>query len=197
MWFLTLILGAAAFAADSDESTVKPTYKELRMKVFIEPDYPKEMKAFNFEADCRLRIEVDEEGEVTSARVEESCPEPFHDGLIETAQRWKFYPMMVNDEPIKTEMQYPVMYRSSGHPGSLENLTADVSCHVQLSEGGPAEFSECPRKFKRRVKRAESLWDDLAQEGHAAVELHYQRADCPEPRGLEPVDGVICLSPLP
>jgi TonB family protein len=88
-------------------------YSEIRPKVFLAPRYPKAAKQIGLEADCRLRIYVDEKGKVYNARVE-TCPKVFHEELLKTAYKWKFYPMKVEGKPIKTQMQYPVKFALSG-----------------------------------------------------------------------------------
>lgn len=85
---------------------------ELRFRKQVRPKTPEAALALGMEADCRLRLFIDERGLVQEVRVE-SCPAVYQDAAIDAARRSSFFPYRVDGvaEPAQFLLTYKFLLR--------------------------------------------------------------------------------------
>lgn len=85
-------------------------FSEMRKKVWIDPSYPGKARRRGIEGECFIELIVDTSGRVSADTVD-SCDAIFHKSLLRTANKWRFYPLKVDDEAIEVQLRYPVNYK--------------------------------------------------------------------------------------
>ena len=72
----------------------------------------KAAKEMGIEADCRVRVYIDAKGKPYDVKIE-ACPKVFHDALLATAWKWRFYPQKIDGESVPTQFVQPVSFKLS------------------------------------------------------------------------------------
>lgn len=84
-------------------------HSDVRAKRISKPPYPADAQGYD-QATCHLQITIDETGKPTDIQLLR-CPEPFRDGTIKAAQRWRFYAARVGKKRVKAQFEMLVNYR--------------------------------------------------------------------------------------
>lgn len=84
-------------------------WSEVKVKRQVQPKFPKAAKELGIEGQCRMRFFIDKRGVPYDIRFED-CPVIFQQSALEAGMQWRFYPMKVHGEPVRSQFVLNIRY---------------------------------------------------------------------------------------
>ncbi|UCE28227.1 MAG: energy transducer TonB [Candidatus Coatesbacteria bacterium] len=82
----------------------------------VEPEYPPERYDEGLDVKVIIRVEIDENGDVTKAYVFNSGGAGFDEAALAAARRWKFKPALEDGEPVESFAMIYVVFEKTTIP---------------------------------------------------------------------------------
>jgi outer membrane biosynthesis protein TonB len=101
---------AEAPAAEAPAGVRPVAWREVKAKVNAQPSYPRAARRQNLEADCKVRVFIDEQGMPMSMEVI-ACPPMFVESVTEAAMASRFFPFAPEGIPLKVSFVYNYKFR--------------------------------------------------------------------------------------
>ncbi len=89
-------------------------WSEVKVKKRVKPKMPDAARELNIaEERCQVRFFIDEKGVPYDVKLER-CPAIFHESALESAWKWRFWPMKVDGNAEKAQFVLVIVYRLTG-----------------------------------------------------------------------------------
>lgn len=122
---------------------------ELKPKVYIQPQFPRQALESGQSGFVRLMLTVDTDGRVLDVRVvDASPPGVFEASAMAAARKGRFHPRVVDGKPQLTQGEYSVFYKlgDDGPPEKFNRARAAVpASQAAGSASAPAAHPSVPR----------------------------------------------------
>lgn len=106
----------------------------LTLKTYVDPVYPEEAKRLNLGGTVAVRLQVDPEGKITAASVEQGLSPAFDEAALAAARQLEFHPARSGGQPIASTLRFEFRFTPPGHTHTQPSPAAsEVPPHTHAS----------------------------------------------------------------